>query len=270
RLERTYGEGESGEVALAHRRGAAVDLSVLDLAAVGIVGPAFAGRHDVAVRVQRDRLARSIAPPHDQVGDRLQSAGLDLALGHRMLFGFEAEGLQQFGRAFGVRCVVARGRVGRHANQLLQEAHFLVEMRVDPFVQLFVVGHFVSPARSSSSCWKASTASWMSSLVVLSSGLWLIPEFWPRTNSIACGMTSCSFIASWPAPLGMRCSGTPSAWTARSQRCCHWLALGAAAARMVSSTWWRTPRRSQIARSSARTSAASASRCASVGARRSR
>ena len=75
----------------------------------------------------------------------------------------------------------------------------------------------------------------MSSLVVLSSGLWLMPELLPRTNSMACGMTSCSFIASWPAPLGMRYSGTPSASTARSQRCCQSGALGAAAARMVSS-----------------------------------
>ena len=73
----------------------------------------------------------------------------------------------------------------------------------------------------------------MSSLVVDSSGLWLIPEFWPRTNSMAWGITSNSFMASWPAPLGMQCSGTPRASTARSQRFCHSGALGAADARMV-------------------------------------
>ena len=75
----------------------------------------------------------------------------------------------------------------------------------------------------------------MSSAVLDSSGLWLMPAFSPRTNSIACGITSCSFIASWPAPLGMRCTGRPAASTARSQRCCHSGAHGAAAARIVSS-----------------------------------
>ena len=49
------------------------------------------------------------------------------------------------------------------------------------------------------------------------------------------GITSCSFIASWPAPLGMRKTGRPSDSTARSQRACQAGALGAAAARIVSS-----------------------------------
>ena len=75
----------------------------------------------------------------------------------------------------------------------------------------------------------------MSSLVDDSSGLWLMPAFSPRTKSIACGITSCSFIASWPAPLGMRNTGRPSDSTARSQRACQAGALGAAAARIVSS-----------------------------------
>jgi hypothetical protein len=109
----------------------------------------------------------------------------------------------------------------------------------------------------------------MSSLVVDSRGLWLMPEFCPRTNSIACGITSCSFIASWPAPLGMRYSWTPRACTARSQRACQAGALGAAAARIVSSIEWRTPRRSQISLSLASTSITIASRCGSVGARKS-
>ncbi len=73
----------------------------------------------------------------------------------------------------------------------------------------------------------------MSSLVVDSSGLWLMPEFKPRTNSMAWGMISWSFMASCPAPLGMRCRGTPSAVTAASQRACHSGALGAALACMV-------------------------------------
>jgi len=116
----------------------------------------------------------------------------------------------------------------------------------------------------------ARTASSMSWLWVDSSGLWLMPAFSPRVNSIACGSSSCSFIASWPAPLGMRCTGRPSAATARSQRVRHSGAQGAAAARIVSSRCAVTPRRAQIASSSACTSRAQASRTASVVARMSR
>ena len=97
-----------------------------------------------------------------------------------------------------------------------------------------------------------------------------MPEFSPRTNSIACGIASPSFIASWPAPLGMRCTGRPAAATARSQRACHSGALGEAATRIVSSTLAETPRRSQIACSSASTSATQSSRTGSVVARMSR
>ena len=82
---------------------------------------------------------------------------------------------------------------------------------------------------------KASTHSCASSDVIVSSGLWLMPLLPPRTNSIACGITSCIFIASWPAPLVMRYTGRPSDCTARSQRSCHAGSLGAAAARMLSS-----------------------------------
>ena len=94
-----------------------------------------------------------------------------------------------------------------------------------------------------------------------------MPAFSPRTNSIACGITSASFIASWPAPLGMRCTGSPAAATARSQRSCHSGADGAAAARIVSSRKNDRPRRSQIAAAAASTSSTQASRTGSVVAR---
>ena len=105
---------------------------------------------------------------------------------------------------------------------------------------------------------------------MVSSGLWLMPELPPRRNSIACGITSCSFIASCPAPLGMRNTGRPWACTAASQRACQALDEGAAAACMVCSSVYDSPRRAAMRCSSARTSAASASRTGSVVARRSR
>ena len=103
-----------------------------------------------------------------------------------------------------------------------------------------------------------------------SSGLWLMPAFKPRMKSIACGITSCNFIASCPAPLGMRNTGTPSACTAASQRACHAESLGAALAMVVRSSVYDRPRRSQMAASAPRTSASSASRAALVVARMSR
>ena len=57
----------------------------------------------------------------------------------------------------------------------------------------------------------------------------------PAAEVQAYGMVACSFIASCPAPLGMRKTGRPRASTARSQWRCRAGALGAAAARMDSS-----------------------------------
>ena len=136
RLQRAQREGVGGEVALADRGSPRVELAVDHFAAIGVVGPALARRHHVAVGVQRDGSALAVAAAHDQVGDRLQPVVLDLLRRHRVLLGFIAEALQQFGGALGVRRVVARRRVGGHAHQLLQEAHLFVEVGVDPGVEL--------------------------------------------------------------------------------------------------------------------------------------
>ena len=130
-------------------------------------------------------------------------------VGHRVALDGEAEAFEECRGRLSVRCVVARRRVGRDAHQRLQEADLVVEVRVDPGVEARVVvvvrAHAdpLSAARPSRSCRNASTASCMSSAVLDSSGLWLMPAFSPRTNSIACGITSPIFMASWPAPLGM-------------------------------------------------------------------
>ena len=89
-------------------------------------------------------------------------------------------------------------------------------------------------------------------------------------KSMAWGITSCSFMASWPAPLGMRNTGRPRACTAASHRACQAGWLGAAGTAKVRSIWNDRPRRVQIRSISASTSAARASRAALVVARRSR
>jgi hypothetical protein len=133
------GEGVRGEVALAHRRAATVQAAAEDLAAVRVVRPAFARRHRVAVCVQGDDRAETVAATNDQVGDRLQAALAHDPFRHRVSFGIEAKRLEQFSRALRMRGVVARRRVGRHPDQRPQELHLLVEMRIDPAVELCMV-----------------------------------------------------------------------------------------------------------------------------------
>ena len=72
-LDGAQRESVGAHVALAHGAGAAVDAAVDDLATVGVVRPAFAWRHDVAVRVERDGWPRTEAPANDEVGDALQA-----------------------------------------------------------------------------------------------------------------------------------------------------------------------------------------------------
>ncbi|KAG0746650.1 hypothetical protein G6F24_015680 [Rhizopus arrhizus] len=206
-FQRAHRERETGEVALADGRRATVVAAVCDFAAIGGVLPAGARGHHVAMGIERDAAAGAVLAPHDQVGDGFQAVVLHRVRRYRMRFGVKAKVLQQFSGARRVRRIVAGRRVGGDAHERLQEADFLVKVGINPGVQAVVVGHFESEeslARSSSRRCMANAASWMSSLVVDSRGLWLMPAFWPRTNSMACGMTSCSFIASWPAPLGMR------------------------------------------------------------------
>ena len=77
----------------------------------------------------------AVAAAHDQVGDRLQAvrpAPRPAAPGASRP---RSRSLQQLGGALGMRRVVAGRRVGRHLHQLLQEAHLLVEVGVDPGVE---------------------------------------------------------------------------------------------------------------------------------------
>ena len=142
RFERAHGKGEGGKVALAHRTGTAVQFAILNLAAIRVMGPALARGHHVAMGVERNGFAaRPVAVAHDQVGDALQAGGVYLGGRYRVLFGLDAHGLQQFGRALGVRRVVARRRVGGHANEFLQKAHLFVKVGVDPGVKLGVSCH---------------------------------------------------------------------------------------------------------------------------------
>ena len=216
-----YGKGKGGKVALADRCCAAKHLAVFNLGAVGGFAPAFARWHHIAVGVQCNGFAaiagRAVGAAHDQVGDGLHAVVLHLLHRYYVFFSVKTKGFNQVCRAFCVGGVVAWGGIGRHLHQCLQKLHLLVKVLVNPCIQrgvggLAVLGHSCCllllvvylALNCVSNRLNASTASCMSSLVVDSSGLWLMPLFRPRVNNMAWGMISCSFMASWPAPLGMR------------------------------------------------------------------
>ena len=144
RLQRAHGKRKAREVAFADCGGAAINIAVVNLAAIGVVGPAVAGRHHITVGVQRNGFALvgfAVAPAYDQIGQRLQPIGLDLGLGHRVALDLKTKNLQQLGGAFRVGCVVARRGVGGHADEFLQKAQLFIKMGVNPGIKSVVVGH---------------------------------------------------------------------------------------------------------------------------------
>ena len=127
RLERPKREGVGGEVGLGDGDAAAVHAPLVDDALVRWLAPAVARRHHVAVSVERDCRARPEASAHDQVGERGQSRRPHLPRRHGEALDCEAHGLQQGRGALRVGGVVAGRGVGRHAHQLAQERHLLLE-----------------------------------------------------------------------------------------------------------------------------------------------
>ena len=81
-----------GEVALADGGSAAIQHAVFNLAAVGVVRPAVARRHDVAVGVERDGGALAIVPAHDEIGDGLHACGLHIGGRHGVFLGDQSHG----------------------------------------------------------------------------------------------------------------------------------------------------------------------------------
>ncbi|KAG1245249.1 hypothetical protein G6F68_015138 [Rhizopus microsporus] len=128
-FQRAHRERETGEVALADGRRATVEAAVFDFAAIGVVLPAVARGHHVAMGIERDAAAGAVLAPHDQVGDGFQAVVLHRVRRYRMRFGVKAKVLQQFSGARRVRRIVA-GR--RHDAMKLHE--------VMPQAMLFVRG----------------------------------------------------------------------------------------------------------------------------------
>ena len=97
-LERKKREGVGGEVGLRDRNATPVHDAVGDLGAEGRMRPAFAGRDDVAMRVQRDHRSVAEAAAHDEVGCRDHAGGAHQVLRHDMALDLEPEPFEQLCR----------------------------------------------------------------------------------------------------------------------------------------------------------------------------
>ena len=106
--------------------------AVDDLGAIGVVGPARAGRHDVAMGVEGDRRAAlPEAAPDDQIGRRDHAIGFDQAIGNLVPLDREPETLEEPGDRGGGKVAVAGRIVGRNLYDLGQEARLRVGMRLN-------------------------------------------------------------------------------------------------------------------------------------------
>jgi len=80
--------------------------------AVRVPGPACAGRHDVAMSVERDRRPGPEFPRDDQIGRRNHAVAFDQGVGNLVALDGEAETLEQLGDSLRRRRTIARRVVG--------------------------------------------------------------------------------------------------------------------------------------------------------------
>ena len=140
--QREQGEGVGGKIGLRHGDAAAEHLAIGDLGAIGIMGPARAGRDHVAMGVQRDRRAGADAMAHHEIGRRDHASGARDSLGHGVPLDGEAELLQQLGRAGGVGRAIAGRIVRGNLHQFGEEPRLFVEARAHERAQFgFDIAH---------------------------------------------------------------------------------------------------------------------------------
>ena len=117
RCERLHGESIRRDIAFGDRDAASDHPAIDDIGRVGIVGPALAGRHHVAMRVERDHQARPKTLANDQVGGARHAGPGEIGSRDGVALHDETELLEQRGGATGMRVAVARRIVGRHAHE---------------------------------------------------------------------------------------------------------------------------------------------------------
>ena len=119
-LESLHGEGIGRDIAFGDRDAAPDHPPVHDVGRIGVMGPAFAGRHHVAMGVQRHHWSWTKALPHDEVGGAHHADPGELSGGDRVALDHKAEALQQTRGVPGMRVAVAGRVVGGEADELGQ------------------------------------------------------------------------------------------------------------------------------------------------------
>src|SRR5262245_15088008 len=114
-----------GEVRLGNGHAASVHHAVDDFRAVGRMRPAFAWRHNIAMRIERDRRSRSEAVAHDEIGGAEHAVGGDAVLGDPMSLDLEADTLQQVCGSVGDGLAVAWWIVRGYADERGEELRLL-------------------------------------------------------------------------------------------------------------------------------------------------
>ena len=146
-VQRQHRKGVSCDVRFRHRRPAADHPAVNDLRPIGVVGPARAGRHDVAMGVEGDR--RAALPetaPDDQIGRRDHAIGFDQIVGNLVPLDREPETLEEPGDRGGGKVAVSGRIVGRNFHDLGEEARLRVGMRLNEGMdRAFDRRHLVPP-----------------------------------------------------------------------------------------------------------------------------
>ena len=119
--QRLEGKQIGGEVGFGDRGAAPVHPAVFYFGAVGVAGPALAGRHHVAVGIERDAGAVSKRVPNDQIGGRYHADRLHGLLGHGMALYLEPQRLDEFRRAVSGRATIAGRIVRRQAHKFSEK-----------------------------------------------------------------------------------------------------------------------------------------------------
>ena len=198
-------------------------------------GPAFARRHDVAVRVERDRRpAAAEAVAHDQVGDATscrrsrrnragtgwRSTSKPSAVEQRRARFSAAGALSPGGVSEGTRTICRRNSTCSAWWASIQRPSVVV---IRCRVTLASCGSIVLEEMQQHR--RRDLGVFRGHRLV---GMWLMPLLPQRTNSIAVGATAGNSIASWPAPLGRWRTAMPCAAIASANARCSAGSQGAA------------------------------------------
>src|SRR5215471_4312767 len=174
---------------------------VLDDRPIRIVPPPKAGRHHVAMGIERDDRPIGETVADDEVRRAPHAGGLDDGARHLIRLDRETELLEKSPRALRMCRTIAGRIVAGHLHELGEKLRLARKFAIDERRYELGDAHDASASRSTASSTMRAAIS-ASSAVMISWGEWLTPPFPQRTNSMAVSVRPSNIMASWPAPLG--------------------------------------------------------------------